>query len=444
MTFKRYETRLLLYTLALLLTLGFAILLFLKQMYTYELLAIPAVTMVLLNFYAMHRKTQKEIAQFIEAIQYKDFSRNYNEKKDADELLELRTGFNQVNKTFREISKEKETQYQYLQNIMQLVDTGILSYDTESGEVTWMNESLKQLLRIPYLKNIKSLAKRNEHLSNAIVLLQPGTHEVCSILVDKTTSKVLLSATEFKTENKNYKLIAFQNTDQVLDESEANAWQKLLRVMTHEIMNSVAPISSLADTLSKLVAKSSPIADNEDWEDIKTCIDTIKNRSEGLLKFTQTYRNLNTISTPDCREIPVSSLFENIYNLLLPTLEQKNIAFEIVLRDPQMMLAIDISLIEQALINLILNAIDAVKETPHPRITLSAGYDDKNKTAITVTDNGHGISQEILDKIFVPFFTTKKNGNGIGLSLCRQIMMLHKGNIQVQSQTSGTEVSLHF
>ena len=215
--------------------------------------------------------------------------------------------------------------------------------------------------------------------------------------------------------------------------------------MTHEIMNSVAPISSLADTLLTLIGKDAPPGEKETWDDIKTCIRTIQHRSDGLLKFTETYRNLNRVRTIECRETPVRILFENIQNLLMPTLEQKNIIFEVVLKEHQMSVNMDIHLVEQALINMILNAIDAVKSSARPLITMSGYFDEKNKAIIKITDNGHGIEKDILDKIFVPFFTTKKNGNGVGLSLCRQIMVLHKGNIHVQSEIPyGTEIALHF
>lgn len=446
MIFKKYETKLFIYTLLLFAALGAGIIFFIKQWYIYEVLILPILTWLFYNFYTFHLQTNKEIIQFVEAIRYRDFSRHYNEREGTQELNILRAGFNEMSKTYRAISREKETQFQYLKNVLELVDTGILSYDTFSGEVGWINESFKQMLQLPYLKNVFSLTKRFEYLASRILSLQAGEHEVCPLMVDKTSYRILISATTFQTEHKTYKLIAFQNTGQVLDESETNAWQKLLRVMTHEIMNSVAPISSLAHTLSHLLDDAAIDDDKETWRDMKACIETIKNRSDGLLKFTDTYRNLNKINSLTCKETLIRDLFETIYNLMLPTLEQKNIAFEIILKDPGLRINMDSNLVEQALINLVLNAVDAVKDSENPCITLSAyNNPDNHKQVIKITDNGHGIEKEIADKIFVPFFTTKKNGNGIGLSLCRQIMMLHKGNIDVQSEVSvGTAFVLQF
>ena len=174
-------------------------------------------------------------------------------------------------------------------------------------------------------------------------------------------------------------------------------------------------------------------------------METIKRRSEGLLKFAQTYRNLNMITSPNLQKFYVKDLFKTQQRLMLPTLDQKNIDLEIILKDPDLQIEADINLIEQVLINLLLNAMEAVKEIENPKIILTASQSKNNRAAIKVIDNGPGIDDEVLDKIFIPFFSTKKSGSGIGLSLCKQIMMLHKGNIQVQSiKDEGTAFILQF
>jgi signal transduction histidine kinase len=230
------------------------------------------------------------------------------------------------------------------------------------------------------------------------------------------------------------KIVAFQNVNEALDETEARAWQKLLRVMTHEIMNSVAPISSLADTLRRnlsatLAQMNEP---NDDWEDLELGLETIQRRSEGLLKFAESYRSLNKITHLNLKRVPISSLFGNLTTLMAPTLDQKQIQLDTILKDPQLEVMADTNLLEQVLINLMVNAIDAVKDVESPLITLSA-YIDNGKTTIRVADNGPGIDADTIDKIFIPFFSTKKTGSGIGLSLCKQIMLLHKGSIHVNS-----------
>lgn len=418
-----------------------------REWYMLEAILVPVIIFQFYDYYRFHKKAQTEIEQFVESVHYRDFSRHFDVKRAPAELQPFRTGFNEINSTFKIISKEKETQYLHLKTILEIVDTGILSYEIEGGEILWMNESLKSLLQIPYLKTIHSLQKRNNGLYEQIMGLSAGNNIVSSITRQKNTFKVLLSATTFQNDNKKFKLIAFQNINEALDETESKAWQKLLSVMTHEIMNSVAPISSLAETLKENIQESirQPEMSREVLSDIETGISTIQKRSEGLLKFTETYRNLSRITRAHVKKIVVMELFEDVQQLMQPTLEKKKIELEVILRDPFLELEVDPGLIEQVLINLLLNATDAVKDTPSPKVTLMAEAEATGKVSIKVMDNGSGIKPELLDKIFVPFFSTKKTGSGIGLSLCKQIMLLHKGNIQLQSREGeGTLVDLHF
>ena len=415
--------------------------------YGYLAILVPVVIYELYDFYRFHKKAHDEVSQFVESVHYRDFSRHFDVKHAPPELQPLRRGFNDINTTFKVISRERETQYQYLQKILELVDTGILSYDHQSGETGWMNESLKKMLGIPYLKTIHSLEKRDGPLYREIIALRPGEGRVVKLTRDRSMVKVLLSATAFQTDNRIYKLIAFQNVDEALDENEAKAWQKLLSVMTHEIMNSVAPISSLADTLkNRLQLASKHMEDDKGTvEDLELGIITIKRRSEGLLKFAETYRNLNKITTLNLTKIYVRDLFENLFRLMQPGLQQKNIDIDVILKDPDLAIEADMNLMEQVMINLLVNAVEAVKGQAHPHIVLSAYRAANQKVTVKVADNGSGIPADVLDKIFIPFFSTKKSGSGIGLSLCKQIMMLHRGNVQVQStEGEGTAFLLSF
>lgn len=418
-----------------------------KAWWVYFAMVVPVIIYQLFEFYRFHKKAQEELDQFVESVHYRDFSRYFDVKHAPAEIQPLRKGFNEINSTFKIISKEKETQYQYLQHILELVDTGILSYEMEEGTVVWMNESIKRLLQLPYLKTIHSLSKRDDDLYHQLIALKPGENKISTAHLEKNTIKVLLSATAFQTDGKKYKLIAFQNVDEALDETESKAWQKLLSVMTHEIMNSVAPISSLADTLKNRLQHSTDKISNHGGtlDDLELGIDTIKRRSEGLLKFAETYRNLNKIVSPTLKKAYIRDLFENLNRLMQPTLEQKKIDLEIILKDPDLSVNVDTNLIEQVLINLLVNAIEAVKDRDQPRIILSGFIANNKRTIIKIADNGTGMDEELLDKIFIPFFSTKKSGSGIGLSLCKQIMMLHKGNITVQSREGeGTAFSLQF
>ncbi len=413
----------------------------------YTLVIIPFILYQIRGLYNFHKRTISELANFIDALQYKDFSRRYDEKHAPAELKFMREGFNTINQSFRAISKEKEAQYQYLQKTLELVNTGILNYESETGEVIWINESLKQMLQIPYLKTIESLERRDTELYFEVINLKPGEGKIITLPPEKGSIKVLLSATAFETDGKLFKLVAFQNISEAVDVTEAKAWKKLLSVMTHEIMNSVAPISSLAGTIQHRLHESHPDFKKKSgiYEDLELGISTIKTRSESLLKFAQTYRNLNKINQPNRTDVYARDLFENIYNLMQPTLEQKGVELDIVLKDTELKLNVDVSLIEQVLINLVTNAIDAVKGSTEKQITLTGGENELKQVFIKVTDTGTGMEKEVLENIFIPFFTTKKTGSGIGLSLCKEILLLHKGNIHVQSRhLQGTTFTLLF
>ncbi|MFB9844302.1 sensor histidine kinase [Mucilaginibacter ginsenosidivorans] len=448
MIFKRYEWRLLLRVLILFITLTATSILAVEGQgyYLYLVITCPLLVYELIEMIRFQKKAQDEVSQFVESIHYRDFSRHFDVRRAPTELKPLRKGFNEINSTFKLISRERETQYHYLQKILELVDTGILSYDNETGETGWINEAFKKIIGVPYLKTIHSLEKREEALYQDIVKLKPGESKVITMTRNQQLVKILVSASVLRSDDRISKLVAFQNVSEALDETESKAWQKLLSVMTHEIMNSVAPISSLADTLKNRL--QSPElkggAMNGELEDLELGIDTIKRRSEGLLKFTESYRNLNKITKLDLKKILVRDLFENLSSLMSPTMEKKHIELEIVLRDPALAIEADLNLVEQVLINLVVNAIEAVKEREDPRITLAAEVAN-GRTIVKVADNGLGMPPELLDKIFIPFFSTRKTGSGIGLSLCKQIMLLHKGNIQVQStEGKGSAFLLQF
>jgi len=443
MRFKNYQWKLLLRVGLLFVVLTSAAFVIFGNKISLLLIIVPVLIALILDMFRFMKKSQDELDEFVQSVHYRDFSRHFDVSHAPAEIQPLRKGFNEINSAIKVISRERETQYQYLQKILELVDTGILSYETSSGNITWMNESLKRMLEIPYLKSIDSLEKRDPELCEEIKSLRAGENKVVTISREKNGFKTLLSATAFQTDGLIYKLIAFQNVNEALDENESQAWRKLLSVMTHEIMNSVAPISSLADTLKNRLQNSGNGSQGP-MEDIELGINTIKRRSEGLLKFAETYRNLNKVSQPNIKPIPLMDLFENLHTLMEPTLVIKNIEMDVVLKDTGLILEADVNLIEQVMINLVVNAIDAVKDCSDPRIVLSAEK-VKDKVIVRVADNGYGMSAEIMENIFVPFFSTKKSGSGIGLSLCKQIMMLHKGNIQVKSKEGeGSAFMLQF
>jgi two-component system, NtrC family, nitrogen regulation sensor histidine kinase NtrY len=443
----RYEISLTLRVVMLLVSITAAAFCIVSNKYSLLIFVLLFLVFQIINFIQFINKTNIELSQFIEAVQYRDFSLQFTEKNAPVSVRQLRRAFNQINATFKQLSSEREEQYQYLQKILELVDTGILSYD-KNGEVGWINESFKRMMNVPYIRNISSLEKRDEYVYQAIINLANGENQLVKI----NHKQVLLAKTTFLNDDLETNLIAFQNVNEAIEDTEAQAYQKLLRVMTHEIMNSVAPIASLAETMEKTIvrrkegkATEEKALDVEGLEDIVLGISTIRKRSENLLKFAVTYRQLAKVSLTSFSEFYVHDLFEGVEILLESQFEQQNIDFNVVIKDFDLIIEGDMVLIEQVLINLIINAIDAVKNQENPQITLATHKNSDERVVIEVKDNGTGMSAELLDKIFVPFFTSKPNGSGIGLSLSKQIMALHKGNITVQSfENKGTIFRLVF
>lgn len=410
----------------------------------------PLILLVIYLFRGLFKfisKRFEEMDDFFESVRYRDFSRWFTEKSGKEDIRELHKGFNEVNKTIKEINVEKEAQHLYLRKILELIDTGILAFNMDSGHVLWVNESFKQNLSLPSIKTVQFVKERKPELYDSVFIKNYKKGSTLVIDVDQEKTKILISSSVFKINEVPYKLIVLQNIDDPLNRTESEAWKKLLSVMTHEIMNSIAPISSLAETLQFKVQESlkNPTEDILDMNDLDTGIESIKKRSEGLLKFAKTYRSLNKITKLNLSKVLVRSLFENIKILMEPSLESKEINLSFELENKDLKVEIDTYLIEQVLINLILNAVEACKGRENSKIILSANINTYGHTILKISDNGKGIPDEIIDEIFVPFFSTKKSGSGIGLSLCKQIILLHNGKIQVKSvEGKGTVISLVF
>jgi nitrogen fixation/metabolism regulation signal transduction histidine kinase len=387
------------------------------------------------------KKTNREITRFFNSIKYSDFSQSFKSNIKGSAFEELSTSFSEVIEEFRKARTEKEEHFRYLQTVVQHVSIGLVAY-TSDGNVELINNAAKRLLNITKIKNISELSAINSNLVEALTKISAGEKILVKVADGNELSQLSIHAAEFKLKGNHYTLTSISNIQSELEEKEMEAWQNLIRVLTHEIMNSVTPIVSLSSTASllleeadqKIKAGNDPGTDNLD--DVKEALSTIIRRSKGLLRFIDDYRNLTRIPVPNFQVVPVTSIFERINKLFSDQFKEKNILFTFSTDPANLEVTVDPDLIEQVIINLILNSFNALSNTPAPKIDLTGTIDNYSKAMIQVSDNGQGVPEELYEKIFIPFFTTRKEGSGIGLSLSRQIMRLHKGGITVKSVTN--------
>ena len=362
----------------------------------------------------------------------------------------LSNSFNDVIDEFKKNRAEKEEHYNYLQTVVQHINIGIICFGRD-GKVDMYNNTAKRIFKKNVIRYVTDLASVKAELPDTLIALKAGNKALLKIFTDDELKQLSLYATEFRMRGEDYVLVAFHDIHAELEEKEIESWQKLIRVLTHEIMNSITPISSLASTVHEMLINEKDdklnfnILEDDDLENIDHALLTIQKRSQGLLNFVDIYRNLTRIPKPNFRYFQIKEAFDRAEQLLRPKIEDLNITCACNVYPEDLMLTADPDLLDQVLINLILNAIDAVKSKENPEVTLIAYNNQNNRTTIEVSDNGTGIQPDIVDKIFMPFFTSKKEGSGIGLSLSRQIMHLHKGSISVKSKIDeGTVFTILF
>ncbi|MTI20692.1 GHKL domain-containing protein, partial [Fulvivirga sp. RKSG066] len=395
-------------------------------------------------------KGNDEILDFIDSIKHDDISFTYKTNSKNEDVNKLNKELNEALKKLKDTRKEKEADFQYLKNIVQHVGIGLITFNRE-GKIQIMNTAAKKLLKVNQAIMIDDLLEVDPNMVDIFKRLRTGGRDLIRLEIGGDIVQLAVYAIELTLRGEEFKLVSIQNIQNELEEKEMEAWQNLVRVLTHEIMNSVTPISSLANTvedeLQLQLANDQEVnaMSNEEVEDIHLAIQTIKKRSQGLIRFVQDFRNLTHIPKPKIKEIEVSCLINELLTLLKNEIESNGIQLKVHIDPENLTINADKELIEQVLINLIKNAIQAFDEQTNKLVEVKAYIDEKSRPVISIKDNGSGIDEEALEKIFIPFFTTKKTGSGIGLSLSRQIMRQHQGVLGVKSKVDeGTEFFLRF
>jgi two-component system, NtrC family, nitrogen regulation sensor histidine kinase NtrY len=381
-------------------------------------------------------QTNKKLTRFLESVKYSDFISGFtNDNKLGKSFKDLNAAFNEVLEAFRKARSEKEEHGQYLNTVVQQVRTGILSYDID-GKVQLMNANAKRFLGVTTLKNIHELIAINPKLYHSINTVEPGKGELYK---EGNDLYLTIQSTELRIRGMDVKLVTLQNIQPELQQQELEAWQNLTRVLRHEIMNSITPISSLTSTLRDILDHEMKKSDghyelmDEGADDLREGLATIENRSKGLIKFIDAYREYTSLPKPVIKTVRLKELIDKVAQFMKTELKRTNILFIHECHSEYLTIQADEEMIEQVLINLLKNAKEALLETDNATLSLIGKYED-NVIKIEVSDNGSGIIKEALEHIFVPFYTTKKSGSGIGLSLSRQIMQMHNGTITAESE----------
>jgi len=450
MVFKSFRLKVIL-RLLLITTVIVLIIYFITRPYYYFtvgelLLLVIALIIELIHFI---EKGHRQINQMLESLRERDFSLKFNPVEEGKVFRGQAKILTQLVQSYREIRIEKEMHYQFLNLIVNQLNYGIICFDTE-GKVSLSNKAIKKLCGLNEIAHISSLNRIDKNLSKEIELLKTGEEKLISVFKDGEFFKYSISCNEIRLLDSKYKLVALHNLHSTLQEHELDSHKKLIRILTHEIMNSVTPILSLSESMNEnLKDESGNIKElndisKQDAEDLILGYEAIEFRSRALMRFVNDFRSLTRLPEPKIEAVQVENLLRNVLSLYRAEIDEKGIKLSVYISPDIETILVDRAMLEQVLINLIKNSIEAFENTFKPEITIESLYIE-NSIAIVITDNGKGISPENLEKVFIPFFSTKKDGSGIGLSLSQHLIHLMGGTISVKSiQGLKTSFSIRF
>ncbi len=385
----------------------------------------------------------RKLTYFLESVRYSDFTINFrSDNKMGRTFKELNQQFNEVLLAFRQARAEKEANLQYLNTIVQHIGTGLITFDA-NGQVNLINNAALRMLGIYRLHQLIELKEKHPRLYELLSDLDTGVRDLYRTPNDQPLA---LQAAAIQLRGMWVKIVVLQNIQTELQQQEVESWQNLTRVLRHEIMNSMTPIVSLVGTMRLIVNEDieKSTNDQEAVNDLKEALSTLEKRSKGMMQFVNAYRDFTTLPKPVFASLSVAELLQEVLQLLQTDLTQSGVLWKLSVKPETLTVKADASQIQQVLINLVKNASEAFSHQTNRLITLSA-YQVDGTVMIEVADNGDGIEPEALENIFIPFYTTKKTGSGIGLSLSRQILQQHNGQLNVESQVGkGTVFTLVF
>jgi two-component system, NtrC family, nitrogen regulation sensor histidine kinase NtrY len=408
-----------------------------------SLAAVTAVTAALVviqswGVVGLVTRTNRELARFLGAIRYDDFSLSFSIGSLGASFAELERGLEDVMSRFRDARMEKETQRRYLETMVEHMPVAVLSVD-ERGRVELLNGAARRLLDATAATTLDGLVRFGASFQRDVAQSRSGHRSLTRTELDGVHRHLVLSTVELRVAGARQRLITLQDIQRELDSSELAAWQDMARVLSHEIMSSLTPIASLARTADELVdeLRGGASEASESHVDLHAAVHTLARRSESLMRFVHSYRELIQMPPPVLEPVPLPEYLRRMARLFSAEWAGRGVTLRVQLPPEGSSLEADESLLDQALINVLRNAADAALARPQPQVWLTAKLSERGRPVIEVEDNGAGLDEELGDKIFLPFFTTKPAGSGIGLALARQIMLVHNGSITATPRPQG-------
>jgi len=403
----------------------------------FSIICLLTIVFLTINLISYLNTTNKKIRFFFDSVRNDDSNLSFPIETRSAGLKELYQSMNKVNQQIQQLKIENRQQEQYFRTLLEHLATGIITYNNK-GFILHANSSAKKLLSIDVLTHLQQIERKDQKLFQTINSIKPFERRLVAITTEQGEIQLSLKATSFKTNNNELVILSIQDIKNELDEKEIESWMKLIRVLMHEIMNSITPITSLSESLSNIyTVGGKPVLPEEvNAKTIATTLqglNVIKEQGKGLMSFVESYRKLTRVPEPEKKLFKVADLMSRVqilYNSLEKS-DKSNLSVSLV--NPDLEIFADQNLISQVLINLLKNALEANENNTDGKIRIVASEGSDNHPEICVIDNGPGISEENLDEIFVPFFTTRQNGSGIGLSISKQIMRVHGGNLKVRS-----------
>jgi len=425
----------------------------LHQEQWYVTSSVTGLMMPLMVYGIIHHmnRYRREVRDFLLTISQKDYQSYYKQNPEYRKRPgNLDDAFHTITKELQDVRIDKEAHYHHLREVVEHLETGIISFKN-GGEIHLLNQAARNMIQIPFIKRFEQLTHYQRKLYEEIINLQPGERKVVSLPVEGQNLSLAIRTNTFRLQKHNFTLIALQDISRELEAREVESWQSLIRLLRHEIMNSATPISSLTeaakDALDEIFQRKEDIPQelHDELKDLQLSVDTIHTRTQGLLKFVQTYRKLTGVPEPTLEPVDICGLTKHLLHLLREEMDRHHIVLSTHIPDEHIIIQADSEQIEQVVINILINAIDAVKTCQQPRMEVQLKEGNQGEPSLRITDNGEGIPEESIQKIFMPFYTTKKNGSGIGLTLARQIMKKHHGEVKVYStRNKGTTCELYF